>query len=1018
MAVWRRLAFCLGLGLALGLPLRTAVPPPGQVGFQSYGKPEGLTNLSATALAQDDRGLLWAGTDHGLFRLEGGRFHRVAPMDGLPTPQIVAMAPGASRGLWIYTRQGLVYWNGRVLLPPSALGLKGLDQAQGWPLAQGGAVLEDPRSRERFLSLDGEPFQALAGLPPGGAFTAGTCLAARDLLVLALGRELWVRRKGAWSHRDLARAVPSAIKALWIDDKDRILLRSDEFLGRLAAVDGPLESLPAPRLTTTELPGLGVDAEGRIWTNTAEGLVWVKGDRAGFIGERAGLPQGGAFVMAVDRQGVLWIGGEGVHKLQGEGRWTGYTRREGLPAELVLAIARPRDGRTWVGTAGGLAVSGDWGWQALPGTRSSQFFALAEDGAGNLWAGHTASRERPTVLSVRPAGSRSLVPVPLPVLPAPTRVRSILCDGDTLWLGTSEGGLLKATRAGAGLAHLEQVAIGAWPQGNTVYQVAGDGAGGLWVVSRRGAAHWDGHAWATLDKASGLPNDMAPAVAALPGKAAWVATMDPISLCRLRRVADRLDVEQILKAPHPMVRQPVLSLAVRPDGALWAGTSTGLLRWDGQRITRFGKDTGFPGEDCSQGALCFDADGDPWVGLSVGLVHGDLKGFSDTQAPPATVLLEALRGDGRSLLDPATPREVPWGIRTMTFNYCPKGTSLPEGVTYQVRLPGLEEAWRDTSLAEARYPGLTPGRYRFEVRAVAWTGEPGPAQALAFRVLPPWWLHPASLVVIVLGLVAGGVVTVRWRTALLTQRNLQLEALVAERTRALSEANLALEEASLIDPLTTLRNRRFLQLAVQGDALRAQRTFREALREGRDPRLDKEAMLFFLFDLDHFKEVNDRWGHAAGDAVLVQFSERLKAVTRASDTLVRWGGEEFLLVTRRTRPQDAAAMAETLLAAARARPYLLPGGETLPVTCSFGLVAFPMHPGQPDLGSWQQAVDLADQCLYAAKHSGRDRWVAAFIEPGAPRAPFEDGAAWNVAWAVREGLMTAQSSQGEVTWKG
>ena len=1021
MKAWRWLTACLGLWLALGLPLSTATPggdPPGLMGFQSYGKREGLTNLSATALVQDAQGLLWVGTDNGVFRLEGGRFRSIPAVGGLPSTQIVNMAPGVSRGIWINTRQGLVFWNGRSFQPPSALGLQGLDRSQGFPLNQGGAILEDPRTGARFLSLDGEPFQALDGLPTGGTLTAGTSAAARDLLVLALGRELWVRRRGTWSHRELTKALPSAIKALWIDAQDRIILRSDQCLGRLATPDAALEYLPAPGLTPTETPGLGMDGGGRIWTNTAEGLVWVKGDRSGFIGERAGLPQGGAFVLAVDGQGMLWIGGEGVHQLQGEGRWTGYTRREGLPAELVWSVAHTRDGRTLVGTAGGLAVSGAAGWETLPGTRTNQFFALTQDEAGNLWAGHTPSRERPTVLSVLPAGSRRLIPVPLPVQPAPTRVRCLHFDGATLWIGTNTGGLLKATRTGIALGHLEQVAIGPWPQENAIYQVTADGAGGLWIASRRGAAHWDGHAWATLDKASGLPNNMVLTLAALPGTRAWVSTLAPISLCRIRRSGDHLEVEQKLQAPHPLVRQPVLSLAVRPDGTLWAATSTGLLRWDGQRIARFGKETGFPGEDCSQNALVFDAEGNPWVGLSVGLVHGDLKGFQDTQTPPATVLLEALRGDGRSLLDPSMPRDVPWGIRTMTFSYCPQGASVPDGVTYQVRLPGLEEAWRDTALPEARYPGLTPGHYRFEVRTLTWTGEPGPAQTLAFMVLPPWWLHPASLACILCGLIAGGVLTVRWRTAILRQRNLQLEALVAERTRALSEANLALEEASLIDPLTTLRNRRFLQLSVQGDALRAQRIYREFRASGRDPGAEKEAMLFFLFDLDHFKEVNDHWGHAGGDAVLVQFSERLKAVTRASDTLVRWGGEEFLLVSKRARPQDGPAIAETILAAARAKPYVLPGGKLLPVTCSFGLVAFPMHVEQPDLGHWQQAIDLADQCLYAAKRSGRDRWVAAFVKPDAPREPFESGAAWNVAWAVDQGLMTVQSSGAEVIWKG
>ena len=1021
MAAWQRMACWLGVWLVFAALLQAGVPPrfpAGLSGFQSYGKREGLTNLSTTALAQDPDGFLWAGTDHGLFRLEGGHFHGFETGNGLPSTMVRGLSAGVHKGLWVTTIQGLVFWDGYAFHPPSALGLKGMDLVEGVHLNQGGALLQDPVTRKAHLSLGGETFQPLEGLP-GQTCTAGTCDPGQDRLALAFGRDLWLREHGAWRHRDLSASFSSDLMALWIDPQGGLVLRSHDALGRLATLEGPLQRLALDtNLSVGDYPGLGLDGEGRIWTNTAEGVLWLKDDRSGFKGAAEGLPQGGAYVLRVDQQGILWIGGEGVHRLLGEGRWTGYTPRQGLPAALVWSLSCSRPGRTWVGTEGGLAVATKGAWKVFPATRAWQIYSLEEDGDGNLWVGHTPTKDQPGILSVLPAGKEALLPVPLNLTPAPTRVRSIHCEGGTVWLGTSQGGLLKAERRGATLTSLSQVTIGSWPTAKIINIVKGDGSGGLWVGATEGLAHWDGQAWAILGQGSGAAFVQISTLAALPGQAAWAVTLDPATLFRVRRRDKQLVLEQTFAAPHPLVSQPILALALRPDGALWAATSTGLLRWDGNRILRYGKEAGLPGEDCSQNAMAFDPDGDLWAGLSVGLIHGQLGGALADQAPPAIVILSARRGDERSILEAPSPREVRWKDRALSFSYCPRGSQQGEDVTYQVRLKGLEEAWRSTPIPEARYPSLPPGQYVFEVRSVTWAGEPGPSQTLAVRVLPPWWLSPPALVGLFLFMVAGGVLTVRWRTTLLRQRNAHLEGLVHERTRALSEANLALEEASLVDPLTTLRNRRFLEFSVPADALRAQRSYLEAHKAGDDPRAEKEAMLFFLMDLDHFKSVNDRYGHPAGDAVLVQFSEVLKAVTRASDSLIRWGGEEFLLVSKRARPQDAIPIAETLLAAARAKVYLLPSGESIQISCSFGLVAFPLHPGHPELGTWAQAIDLADQCLYAAKRSGRDRWVAAFIQPEAPAAPFEGKAGWQVGWAVAQGLMTAESSGGEVVWNG
>lgn len=107
-------------------------------------------------------------------------------------------------------------------------------------------------------------------------------------------------------------------------------------------------------------------------------------------------------------------------------------------------------------------------------------------------------------------------------------------------------------------------------------------------------------------------------------------------------------------------------------------------------------------------------------------------------------------------------------------------------------------------------------------------------------------------------------------------------------------------------------------------------------------------LLFYFVDADHFKEVNDRFGHDVGDQVLVEITRRISTAIRHSDALIRWGGEEFLVVSRYTNRDEAAALAQRVLDAVGSEPFLLhSAGSSIRRTCSVGWAAFPWHPSQP-----------------------------------------------------------------------
>ncbi|OEZ95919.1 sensor domain-containing diguanylate cyclase [Duganella sp. HH101] len=201
-----------------------------------------------------------------------------------------------------------------------------------------------------------------------------------------------------------------------------------------------------------------------------------------------------------------------------------------------------------------------------------------------------------------------------------------------------------------------------------------------------------------------------------------------------------------------------------------------------------------------------------------------------------------------------------------------------------------------------------------------------------------------------------------------------------EKNLELERAYKALEEVSLTDQLTGLRNRRFFLQNVDADVAMSLRGY----DTGQHRQLTEcdllapNDLVFFMVDLDHFKEVNDRYGHAAGDSILVQMQERLREVFRESDYVIRWGGEEFLVLARATHRDEARVVAERMRRAVADRDFELPDGVRLAKTCSIGFACFPFLPEQPRLLSWSQVVELADQGLYIAKRSGRNAWAAVY----------------------------------------
>jgi two-component system cell cycle response regulator len=190
-----------------------------------------------------------------------------------------------------------------------------------------------------------------------------------------------------------------------------------------------------------------------------------------------------------------------------------------------------------------------------------------------------------------------------------------------------------------------------------------------------------------------------------------------------------------------------------------------------------------------------------------------------------------------------------------------------------------------------------------------------------------------------------------------TRENLETAIFLAEQGGVAIENVQLHEEAqrlSLTDGLTGVYNRRYYQMQ-----------FRQVLATAM--RFERPFSLLML-DLDHFKEINDTYGHQRGDEILIEFSQRVNRTLREIDTFSRYGGEEFICLLAETDLRGALTTAEKVVDAIRAEPFGSGGEIPINLTVSIGVASFPDHGD-----SYRNLVEAADRAMYRAKQEGRDR---------------------------------------------
>ena len=962
--------------------------PPGRLTFRAYDADQGLSNLAVWQLVQDSQGFIWAGTEAGLFRYDGFRFEPFGVKEGLPSSDILAMYSDPTGILWVGTRRGLARWNGRSFDPLTSLQglpmtpIEGLASGPGgfWVATNEGPYFQDPAGR----------FTKAQGWPKGEA--TALCGGLKSNMLWAAK---WDGKSQVLAHRDsrwMAFEPPPGLEneridALAEDGAGRLWARTSHSLWVLDPGASRFRQASVPISVISDRGFLITGRHGDIWIPTQHGLAHLEGDTWSVLGTKEGLPTSWCRTALEDREGSLWVGSVGVFRLLGRGIWRVYTQADGLPSGVIWRIFRDRDRQLWVGTDNGLARATATGWEVLPGTLGHVIRTVVQGADGALYMAGVPGNE---VLKYDPK-RKVLKRIELSPDAAAKRIFRLKLDlQGVLWAATDGAGLFKAPSA-KGSLKFERVDL---PQGiptEYISDVHQDAAGRIWAPGERGLAMLENARWRRFTSKDGLKQDHVSYIRSTKSGDLLISYNEPLGLTLARYEGGALKVLKQFDTTTGLVEDMVYLTGEDTKGGIWIGTGKGvdLIRPEG--IDHFGVAEGLVGEDCDNMAFLSEDDGDVWIGTSTGLARFDAKAYQGLPVPPPTVMT-SLRLGQQTYLPGLKAVQVPYGSNTLEARFACLSFLRERAVHQRVRLVGLESEWHPTDTREARYPALRPGPYRLEVCSRVGQGDWGPIAAFDFEVLPTWWQAWWFRTLIGLGIAGLVAVVVRWRMFALQQQNRLLEAQVAARTKELEAANDAMEFAndaleganealrnqSLTDPLTGLRNRRFLGECMPEDVAVVNRVFHEL----KGPRRERLALnidlLFIMVDLDHFKMVNDEHGHSAGDKVLQQMGEIMKEATRDTDTVVRWGGEEFLVVARNVCRRDCTILVERIRSQVALHEFGIGDGKSLRLTCSSGFALYPFIPELPQTITWERVIDVADHCLYAAKRAGRDAWVGIF----------------------------------------
>lgn len=663
--------------------------------------------------------------------------------------------------------------------------------------------------------------------------------------------------------------------------------------------------------------------------------------------------------LLIDRTGALWIGahGFGIDYLDPQlQKFTVYrpsAHADGaLSSALTLDIFIENDNRIWLGTGGGLnsfsPKSQTFTTYNVPA--SNFVHNVFIDSRGDHWVGTWGAG----VYRFDPA-TKEFTPFSLKGM-AINRCFSFFEDSKgQLWIGTGMQGLYVVSPERTSFRQYSSSPDNPSSlSDNLVHRVVEDSKGNIWVATLNGLNRYRENSGDFIrylhdpNDQNSLSDNSVKNILEDSDGTLWLTTDSGLN--RFDPVKGSFTAYfKVDGLPHNRVD----SIIEDNDGIFWIGTPNGMSRFDPSTETfiNFNHLDGLQGNIFNLVAKK-DNSGRLYFSGVTGLQVFDPDVIIPNHHEPPMAFLSYMVSE--NVIDQPPEHEMVLGSdqNSLGFKYAALNYTQPTKNRYSYKLEGFDQEWHITKERRIRYTNLDPGRYLFRVKGSnndgIWNDEGITVQV---RVLPAWWetnvfrIGIACLVLLTFWQLQ------RWRIRFIKVRNTQLESMVAARTAELENANAQLQTLAQTDALTQVSNRLKVDKVLEREVGRFQRY--------------GNCFSVILIDLDHFKQVNDTYGHHVGDDVLKTVAHLLDNNTRTVDTVGRWGGEEFIVICPETPLDKAKNKAEQLRQLLTNHNFPTTGQQT----ASFGVGTFTQD---DTLTTFFVRIDNA---LYSAKEDGRNRVV-------------------------------------------
>ena len=927
----------------------------------SWGLQNGLQQKSVMAVTQTSDGFLWLATEEGLVRYSGRAFvtfdERNAP--GLGDRFIRSLAAAPDGSLWIGTMSGLArYDRGKFESfrnqPETRMDI--YDLCVG---TDGSVWFSSDRGLRQLHNGILRNYTTADGLPANGI--TGVAAAPDGVIWIATVKGLVSFQSGRFTAYSKWDGVPSEPL-----NSVSIGRNGDVWVG---AKNGSVGLWANGKITTwwkgngARIDSLREDADGTLWIAFEKlGLGRMRGHDLEILTHLNGLPSDNPDWIFEDRERNLWVGwADAGLSMFRDARFTVFGKAEGLSSDSISSVIQAADGSLWVGTADAgvnhVASGQVRSYSTSDGLADNSALGITQSRDGSIWIGSGSGRatrlQNGVATRFRVSGSLT------PELPAIVQDR-----GGDLWFGFYMPDGIARLRNG----HFEQTPL----EGRVkALAIAPDGA--LWVASylygltelKNGAVV---HHYSINE---GLSSTFLTSVYVDHAGVVWAGT----ALAGLNRLKDG-------KITHYSVEEGLSDSTVDAvmeddNGYLWLSGPRGISRVSLQDLNdyaegrikavhseSYGYADGLRSIECNakaQPGIWKTRDGKLWFATTGGLASIDPLHILVNEALPI-VQIQDVSLDGKRPVETRDGMQLGPGGNRVEIDFNAPSFVAPERMQVRYRLIGVDHDWIDVGLRRsATYSNLDPGKYRFEVRAANSDGrENNDITVLNFEILPhyyqTYWFR--GLGALCIGMLVWGIYLSR--VHYLVRKTQELEMMISQRTAELQAALKAAETAkeqlrdqATRDSLTGFWNRRAIFEILDSEITRCEK--------------ESAPLCVLMADLDHFKLVNDTWGHLIGDTVLRAVSDRFRQRLRRNEAVGKYGGEEFLILMPVCPFPVALRRAEEIrLAIKDCTIPISISGEELMITCSFGVAEY--TPGC----TVEQLIGKADAALYVAKNSGRN----------------------------------------------